>query len=101
MKESRRTRSPSQAAPSVNMYIALWRSLGSSAKAKMLSHKKIIGTDGPTLLWTLLKTYQGTAAQVIRTQMKRLDKLQDTLKSGLKYNIDKFCDYGLKTLRGS
>ena len=29
--------------------------------------------------------------------MKRLDKLQEILK-GLKFNIDKFCDYGLKTL---
>lgn len=29
--------------------------------------------------------------------MKHLDRLQDTLK-GLKYKIDKFCDYGLKTL---
>ena len=97
MRESRRTRTPSQAAPAMNMYIALWRSLGSSAKAKMLSHKKSIGTDGPTLLWTLLRTYQGTAAQVIRTTMKLLDKLYDTLKHQ-KFNIDKFCDYGLKTL---
>ena len=79
------------------MYVALWRSLGSSVKSKMLSHKKIIGTDGPTLLWILLKTYQGTAAQVIRSTMKKLDKLVESLKS-FNFNVDKFCDYGMKTL---
>ena len=63
----------------------------------MLSNKKSVRTDGPTLLWTLLGTYQGTAAQAICSTMKRLDKLQGRLE-GLKFNIDKFCDYGLKTL---
>ena len=50
LKEVARIRSPSHAAPAINMYIALWLSLGSSAKAKMLSNKKSIGTDGPSLL---------------------------------------------------
>ena len=58
LKEAARTRSPSQAAAAINMYIlALWWSLGTSAKAKNLSNKKSIGTDSPALLWNLLKTY--------------------------------------------
>ena len=96
-KDSCRTRPPSLAVLAMNLCIALCQSLGSSAKAKMLSTKNSIGTDKPTLLWKLLKTYQGTTAQVIQSAMKRLDKLQDTLK-GFKFNIDKFCDYSLKTL---
>ena len=50
MKESCRTHYPGLAAPTVNLYIALCRSLGSRAKSKMLFNKKSIGTDGPTLL---------------------------------------------------
>ena len=98
MAEARRTRSSSLIAPAMNMYIAVWRSLSNSAKAKMLSHRHVIERDGPTLLWMLLQTYQGTAAQVIRTTMKRLDALQESLKFSSKYNIDKFVDYCLKTL---
>lgn len=61
----------------------------------MLSHKKVIGMDGKTILWTRLKTYQGTAVQVIRTTMKCLEKFHETLKNGLKYNIKKFEIIGL------
>ena len=39
LKEVSCVRSPSHAAPAINMYIALWHSLGLSAKAKMLSNK--------------------------------------------------------------
>ena len=42
--------------PSMNVYITLWHSLGLSMKASILSHKKVIKTDGPTLLWILLKS---------------------------------------------
>ena len=66
LRASMRGRPPSLQSSATNMYVALWRTLGSSVKSKMLSHKKSIGTDGPTLLWILLKMYQGTAAQVIR-----------------------------------
>ena len=79
------------------MYIELWSSLGSSAKAKIFSHKKLIEIDGPTLLWILLKMYQSTAAQVIRLTMRKLDTLSDTLLA-YKYNVDFFYDYDLKTL---
>ena len=62
----------------------------------MLPHKKIIKTNGPTLLWILLKTYC-TAAHVIRSTMRKLDIPSETLLV-YKYNVGKFCDYGIKTL---
>lgn len=85
MIESRRTRSPSQAGTVMNMYIAL------SVKVKMLSSHRNVALD-------TVEIYQGKTAQIIRTTMKRLDKLHETLKNGLKLKINKFCDYGLKTL---
>ena len=88
MKEYCGTHSPGLEVPLVNMYTALLKSLGLSVKANMVSNKKSIGTDRLALLWTLLKMYQGTTSQVIQSTMKRLDKLQETLK-GLKFNI--FC----------
>ena len=63
----------------------------------MLSHKKVIKTDVTTLLWMLLKTYQCTVAQVIRSTIRKLKKLYETPKS-YKYNFDKLYDYGLKTI---
>ena len=63
--------------------------MGMSVKAKMFSHKKVVEADGPTLLWILLKTYQGTPSQVICSMMRKLDTLSNNILT-YKYNIKKF-----------
>ena len=91
------SRSPAMVECACNMYIVLWRTLGAAPKSKILSHTRLIGHDGQTLFWVLLKTYQSTTSQIISATLSKLDNLTDQLKS-YKYDIDKFCDYGTKLL---
>ena len=95
IRDSKRIYSTYMQLSSMNLYIALWRSISASYKNKMLSRKKLIGTDGPTLFWVLFKTYQGTIAQVIRKSMKELKILPSVLKDKYYDNVDKLCDHGL------
>lgn len=94
VRSARRTRSHAMELCCLNMYIALWRSLSGKVKTKLLLSKKLIGTDGPTLLCVLLRTYQGTASQMIQVTMRELDNIKRLLSDTHKNNIESFCDYG-------
>ena len=72
------------------MYIILYCSLVSTPKDKLLSSKHIIGQNGPTLLWVILKSYQGTVAQVIRVTMTEFNTLPVILKDTHQYNVKSF-----------
>ena len=82
----------------MNIYINLWKTITTKYKTRLLAHKMLIGTDGPTLLWVLLKTYQGTATQVVRITMKELDILKKIFETTHKNNVETFCDHGLKLI---
>ena len=49
IKKANFTRNNELQGLSMNMYISLWKSLSTISKTIMLSHKSVIGTDGPVL----------------------------------------------------
>ena len=88
----------------MNMYISLWNTLSAQVKANILSHKSVTGTYGLVLLCTLLKTYWGSASQVIWYAKQKIYILGDTLQELLKLKTDRFSDFifkPLKTLTGA
>ena len=77
LQEHQRLRAPGQEAPACNLYLAIWNTLGTRPKAKMVLHLLDLNEDGPTLLWCLLTTYHGTAAQIIRHMRHKFDSFKD------------------------
>ena len=72
---------------SMNMYIAVWRSLSSAPKREMKLHREDIKSDGPTFLWYLLKYYHRTAQQTVCTTLAKMNNLQATIKHQCKGDV--------------
>ena len=97
LQEAKRLRTGDEIAPARNLYLSVWNTLGSKPKTKMVGFLEDIGEDGPTLLWTLLTQYHGTAAQIIRSMRIKIDSFKDRLKL-CHGDIDKFLDHVRKTM---
>eukprot|EP00957_Ditylum_brightwellii_P149036 11347729-Ditylum_brightwellii.AAC.1 len=54
--------------------------------------------DGLAFLYHLLGQHTGIAESVIRTYQLHLNNLADKLEM-LRYNVNKFCNYAVKTLK--
>ena len=48
--KTKHARSTDLQGPSLNIYVSLWRTLITTSKTKILSHKSVISTDRPVLL---------------------------------------------------
>ena len=97
MQDAARKRNAEDIAPARNLYLSIWNTLGAKPKSNMVSHLDTIGEDGPTLLWTLLTQYHGTADQIIWLMRHKIDAFKDHLKLCLG-DMDKFCDHVRKTV---
>lgn len=53
-------------APTRNLFLAVWQTLGAKPKAKIGAHANMIKKYDPALIWKLLTKYHGTVAQIIR-----------------------------------
>eukprot|EP00957_Ditylum_brightwellii_P023491 1772306-Ditylum_brightwellii.AAC.1 len=80
------------------MYITLWKSFAPFIKTAMQTIANDNKTDGPALLYHLLRQYTCMAESVIRTYQLSLNNLPEKL-SEMKFNVDKFCDYSAETLK--
>eukprot|EP00957_Ditylum_brightwellii_P150494 11459897-Ditylum_brightwellii.AAC.1 len=80
------------------MYILLWKSLVCPVKTTMQVHANSHDTDGPALLYHLLRQYTGTAESVICDQKLCLNNLSNKLMD-LKFEVNKFCNYATETLK--
>eukprot|EP00957_Ditylum_brightwellii_P028012 2115232-Ditylum_brightwellii.AAC.1 len=61
LKEAQRKRSQEESTAAKNMYIALWKSFVRPIKTVMQTIANNNDTDGPALLYHLLRHYTGTA----------------------------------------
>eukprot|EP00957_Ditylum_brightwellii_P010040 757642-Ditylum_brightwellii.AAC.1 len=98
LNEAQKKCSPKEFTAAKNMYIMLWKSFTRPIKTAMQTIINDNKTDGPALLYHILRQYTGTAESVIRAYQLSLDKLPEKL-SEMKFNIDKFCNYSAETLK--
>ena len=98
LKEAQRKRTQEESTAAKNMYIALWKSFARPIKTAMQTIADDNDTDGPALLYHLLRQYTGTAESVIRTYQLSLNNLPEKLAE-MKFDVDKFCDYSAETLK--
>ena len=96
MKKSRAQRPAEHNAAATNLYIAIWDTIGSYPKSKVIPHQEKINGDGPTLLRCLLTKFHGTAAQIIRAQRSKMEQFKHKLKH-YGGDIEKFADHMRKT----
>ena len=93
MANQRKNRSAAMKACSENMYLAIWSTLGPRVKSTILEHKKAFKTDGPSLLYYLLRKFTGEQTSVIRVTLGKYDKLTETFNYAHNYNVDRFATY--------
>ena len=88
---------PEDAAPTCDLYLAIWNTLGNKPKTKIVAQQAKVVDNGPTLLWMLLTKYHGTAGQIIRQMRVKIDAFKDKVKA-YGGDIDKFCEHVRKTM---
>eukprot|EP00957_Ditylum_brightwellii_P031306 2373321-Ditylum_brightwellii.AAC.1 len=79
------------------MYIVLRKSFMHPIKTAMQAIADDSKTDGPALLYHLLRQYTGMAELVIRIYQLSFNNLLEKLLE-MKFDINKFCDYSAETL---
>eukprot|EP00957_Ditylum_brightwellii_P192005 14616862-Ditylum_brightwellii.AAC.1 len=80
------------------MYITLWKTFAHPIKTAMQTIADDNETDGPALLYHLLRQYTGMVELVIRNYQLSLNNLLEKL-SEMKFDVNKFCDYSAETLK--
>eukprot|EP00957_Ditylum_brightwellii_P025475 1925939-Ditylum_brightwellii.AAC.1 len=80
-------RSPEESTAVKNMYIAIWKSFACPIKTAMQTIANDNKTDGPALLYHLLRQCTGTAESVIRTYQLSLNNLPEKLLE-MKFDVD-------------
>ena len=98
MKTAKKSRTPEEYNSSKNLYIAKWRSIGSSPKREMNVHRESIGYDRPTFLWYLFRYYHTTAVQTVRTMLVKMNNLWTVIQEKCRGNIDRFATYFITLL---
>eukprot|EP00957_Ditylum_brightwellii_P062669 4756920-Ditylum_brightwellii.AAC.1 len=77
LNKAQKKHSPKESTTAKNMYIALWKSFARPIKTAMQTIANDNKTDGPALLYHLLRQYTDTAGLVIRTYQLSLNNLPE------------------------
>jgi len=93
MKAAKKSRTSDKYNSSKNMYIATWRSIGTSVKREMNMNMESVNCDGPTFLWYIYKCYNSTALKTVRMTLEKLKNVRWVINDKYCGNIDRFATY--------
>ena len=93
MERARRARTAPESRAARNMYNAIWSTLSGTVKTSIIEHKQNYKTDGPSLLFYLLRKYTGMQTSVVRQTIQKVDLLGEYMGERFKHDVEAYCSY--------
>lgn len=93
MERARRGRTGPEQIAARNMYVAIWSTLSGRVKTSIIEAKQLYKTDGPSLLYYILRKYTGKQTSVVRQTVQKVDLLGKYMNERFKYDVEAYCTY--------
>ena len=72
------------------MYVTIMQTHISNPKLALQSLYPKVNDDGPSFMFHLICQYAGTAPQILRSTLKKINNIQGKMSNTLKWNVEFF-----------